>query len=351
MRDALLVRTDAGYAMGTGHVMRSLALAQGWQEAGGEVVFATAENTPSLKRRLADEQMEEVSLAVPPGGQLDAEQTVSLARRRRAAWVMIDGYQFDGRFQQYVKDAGLWLLTYDDFGHCERYHADLVLNPNLSAFDTPYPPCDREVEFLLGPRFALLRREFRQTTPRVRPAPPTARRVLVTFGGSDPQEQTPRVVRLLAELGLDLEVAAILGGDSRNRRELESLAEQGRMRLRVEQGVKDMPGWLSWADLAISAGGSTSLELAYLGIPSLLVVVADNQVEGTRWFCDCGLAESAGRAEWITDRQLGGHIAALLADQSRRQQMSQAGRRCVDALGVERVLAHMGTRQAVGRAA
>ena len=112
----LLIRSDASIAIGTGHVMRCLALAQAWRDAGGNVTFAMAEATPSIEARLRIEGVNVVRLPVPPGSTEDSARTCDLARQENAAWVVVDGYQFGSAYQTALRAAGLKVLFVDDHG-------------------------------------------------------------------------------------------------------------------------------------------------------------------------------------------------------------------------------------------
>jgi len=143
----LVVRADSSIAMGTGHVMRCLALAQAWQDAGGHVVFVTNDLSSAREQRLLAEQVEVVKFNGPPGGAQDASQLEKLSCAHHADWVVVDGYQFDAEYQRKVKDAGLKLLFIDDNGHATHYLADLVLNENsmpakiFISLGRPKPGC------------------------------------------------------------------------------------------------------------------------------------------------------------------------------------------------------------------
>ncbi|NJN67365.1 MAG: hypothetical protein HC884_11960 [Chloroflexaceae bacterium] len=112
----LAIRADGSSSIGTGHVMRCLALAQAWQDRGGRVVFAMAETTPALRERLEAENIPVVCFSAVTGSQEDAQRTLSLARQVEAGWVVADGYHFGAAYQQVVKEAGLRLLLVDRNG-------------------------------------------------------------------------------------------------------------------------------------------------------------------------------------------------------------------------------------------
>ena len=157
----LLIRADASVAMGSGHVMRCLALAQAWQDAGGRAVFAMADVTPAIHERLTAESSGVLTLSASAGSAEDSKQTIELAQAQNAKWLVVDGYQFDAEYyQRSMKAANFKLLFLDDFGHAKHYSADVVLNQNVSAQQGLYSDCEVHTRVLLGPKYALLRREF-----------------------------------------------------------------------------------------------------------------------------------------------------------------------------------------------
>jgi UDP-2,4-diacetamido-2,4,6-trideoxy-beta-L-altropyranose hydrolase len=338
----LLIRTDASIAIGTGHVMRCLALAQAWQDAGGKVVFATAETTPTLEERLCGEGIDVVRIDAVAGTVGDSDRTSQLAARGGADWVVVDGYQFGAEYQSALKRSGCKTLFIDDNGHAAHYSADLVLNQNAYAVDALYRDRESGTELLLGLQYAMLRREFlrwRETRSRSRDA---GFRTLVTLGGSDPENLTLRVVESLQLVKLaTLEVTIVSGGSSPHFDDLEAAVATSRVQARLLRNVTNMPELMAWANVAISAAGTTVLELAFMGIPAILFTVADNQRANAKAWEDLGFAQNLGNLADAATEQLAEAVRGLIADPERRKRMADSARALVDGLGAKRVAARL----------
>jgi UDP-2,4-diacetamido-2,4,6-trideoxy-beta-L-altropyranose hydrolase len=138
-----------------------------------------------------------------------------------------------------------------------------------------------------------------------------------------------------------LEILLLVGPANPHRAALERAAGMCPHPVRVASGVTDMAERLAWADLAVSAAGSTVLELARVGTPQLLIVLADNQAPGDAAMARDGLAVSLGRHESIDAGTVAAAVEALADDAERRQELSRRSREMVDGRGTERVLAAM----------
>jgi UDP-2,4-diacetamido-2,4,6-trideoxy-beta-L-altropyranose hydrolase len=334
----LLIRADAGTRMGTGHVMRCLALAQAWQGVGGSAAFLMAGPPSPLQRVLADAGLATEHLTAEPGTEADARQTIELGRRLRVAWVVIDGYHFPGDYQRQVREAGLRVLAVDDYGHAGQYAADLVLDQNLTADERFYQRRAPHTRLLLGTRYALLRREFLGWCGRERPVPDLARKVLVTLGGGDPDNATRKVIRALRQTGVSGLEAVVVIGRNPHRPLLEDEAREARGAIRLSPPVDDMASLMAWAEVAVTAGGTTSWERAALGLPGLTLVLADNQVAVAAALHDAGVSRNLGRAEVVSESQIAAALADLCGSPDARASMATRGRELVDGLGAGRVL-------------
>ena len=334
MSETLLIRADASARTGTGHMMRCIALAQAWRRSGGTAVFVSAETTAALEARLSGEGFQSVRIPVTPGTKEDRAKTAEIAKVHNAFGIVADSYNFGSDYQCAIHAAGIRLLFIDDNGHAGEYAADLVLNQNLASDETLYARREPHTRLLLGPRYALLREEFLRWQDWHREIPEVARKVLVTLGGSDPDNVTACVVEALR--GLNVEMRIIVGGSNPHFDLLSSAVSPPSS---VIRDATNMPELMAWADVAITAGGSTCWELAFMGLPSVVMVLADNQAASAQRLHDVGVVFSVGRAAECPPNVLANALDNLINDAARRRKQSECGRVLVDGRGADRVAA------------
>ena len=346
MAKALIIRADASTAMGTGHVMRMIALAQAWQQSGGNSSFVCAEITPTLEERIRDEDFGVENITTAPGSREDLAATRATVSVHSAGGgsvaVALDGYQFDANFQSGLKEVGCRLLVVDDYGHADSYHADFVLNQNLSAGEVLYARRDSATELLLGPRFALLRREFLGNHRAARAIPERATKLLVSLGGADADNVTKKVIEALAGSGLEVKVA--VGGSNPHLESLRRAAEAAtadKTSVDLAVNANNMPELMNWADMAITAGGSTCWELAFSGLPSMFIILAENQEQNVRELERQGFGLCLGRHKAFNGRLLRDAVDRLAGDAASRAAFASRGRELVDGLGAHRVAARL----------
>ncbi|MGB6476311.1 MAG: UDP-2,4-diacetamido-2,4,6-trideoxy-beta-L-altropyranose hydrolase [Candidatus Sulfotelmatobacter sp.] len=346
----LFFRADASVAMGTGHVMRCIALAQAWQDAGGRAIFVMAESTPALAARLRAESCEVFSLAAvaPVGSAEESARVAALAREHKAEWVVVDGYQFGEDYQRALKSAGLKVLFMDDYGHGGRYSSDLVVNANVCAEEALYQNREPYTRLLLGPRYCMLRREFNAWRQWQREVPSVAHKALVTMGGSDPENVTGRVIEALGMGGVgDLETMVVVGGSNPHFEALDQTAVRAGGKITIQRDTAQMAQLMADADVAISAAGSTCWELCLLGLPSLLVDVAANQTALARELHRRGCAIHLGSSRDVSAGKIAEELAKMIRSREVRQSLSSASRALVDGNGARRVVSSVGAGTSV----
>ena len=330
----LVIRADAGARMGTGHVMRMIALGQAWSERGGAVCFAGCIGSAPLAARLEAEGFARADVRAAHPDPSDLPGLLDLTDA--GDWLALDGYHFDSGYQRALRAAGRKTLVADDVNDRGDYSADVLLNQNLNAESLAYA-VNPEARCLLGPRYALLRREFRQIRAEWS-GPHAPLRVLVTMGGSDPVNFSATVLRALGLLsGRKLNVRVAVGPANPNRPGLERLAAASGMPVELVAPGEDMPQHMLWADLAVTAAGSTCWELAHLGVPMLAYGLADNQAGVLAGLVAAGAAVLGGRTAAATPEAVAFALNGLLDEPQRLGELSACGRGLVDGQGAFRV--------------
>ena len=338
----LVIRTDASTQIGTGHVMRCLALAQAWQDTQGQPIFVMTTSVPALEERLQSEGMQVVHLTTEPGSLDDAQQTATLAHQFGATWVVVDGYHFGGEYQQILKQSKLHLLFIDDYGHAEHYYADFVLNQNISADEQWYQNREPYTQLLLGTRYVLLRREFWQWRGWQRTVSPVAKKVLVTLGGADPDNVTLKVIQSLQLVEVEkLDAVIVIGGSNPHYENIKIAVQDSRFAIRLERNVTNMPELMAWADVAISAGGSTCWELGFMGLPSILLILADNQRAIAEKLATLNQVVNLGWHQDVKAQNIGSTLFQLLQSAEQRAKMIKVSQQIVAREGCSTILQNL----------
>jgi UDP-2,4-diacetamido-2,4,6-trideoxy-beta-L-altropyranose hydrolase len=339
----LVFRADASVSMGTGHVMRCLALAQAWQDAGGRAVFAMAEAPAAVRARVLTEGVEVAPIEATAAGDDDARGVKDLARHYGAGWVVLDGYHFGTRYQREVNSGGPKVLLLDDDGFAESDLAepspvDLILNQNANATESMYARRGPYGRLLLGTQYALLRREFAEWKNWERKTTQTARHLLITMGGSDPDNLTSLVIKGLSLVKTEgVRSTIVAGGSNPHFGILQSLASSRGGTIQLHERVSNMPELMAQADIAIIAAGGTLWELLYMSCPVLSF--ARNPVQGR--ILDelrrSGVVHTLGDPKHVETATLALAIDQLAMSPERRASMSKLGRLQVDGEGARRV--------------
>jgi spore coat polysaccharide biosynthesis predicted glycosyltransferase SpsG len=195
----------------------------------------------------------------------------------------------------------------------------------------------RHCRQLIGPRFALLRPEFALFRSKVsRPSQPMSR-LLVNFGGADSTNETARIVGILQELlPPSVSIDIVLGPTNPHAEHIRSLASSGQG-ITVHVGTNRMAELMSLADGSVGAGGSTTWERFCLGLPSLVITVAENQVPTAQYLRKLGAIDYVGQASELTPDVLRAALSNFVSDHKGRARMSKLGMQLVDGLGAGRV--------------
>lgn len=339
LKQTIVVRSDSTVEIGTGHIMRCLALSQAWQDEGGGVIFVCAQLSPALESRLLNEKIKTHWINSVPGSKEDATDTILFSKMTGAQWIVLDGYHFGAEYQKAIKESGLSLLFIDDYGHAVHCYADLVLNQNIYADNEVGYPDIPGIRLLLGPRYALLRKEIIPWKARRHPNPEKAFNILVTLGGSDTGNATLHIIKALQQLPEDFFSAKIIiGSFNPHFKSISRVLGDSGHAIELLHDVRNMGEHFAWADLAITAGGSTTLELAYIGVPMITVVIADNQMRVCEALQKRKAAINLGVLNRTQCARIHPCVRKVMKSLNLRNELSRNATEIVDGKGAERVV-------------
>lgn len=353
-------RADASIQIGTGHVMRCLTLADELTRQGHECQFVCREHEGHLGDLVASKGYDLTLLPAPSGNELevrdsnsdgyalwlgvpwqeDARQTLDALTPWKPDWLVVDHYPLDAEWERALANAVGNIMVIDDLAN-RPHECAMLLDQNLgretSDYDGLLPEgCQR----LIGPRYALLRPEFSELRERSlqRRQQPQLKRILISLGGVDRNNVTSQVLEALAESALpsNIELDIIMGAAAPYLDEVRQQAARLPFKATVSVNVKDMAERMCLADLSVGAVGSTSWERCCLGLPAVLVVLAENQMPAASALKRTGAAI-------ITDNGAGVRVALeqLIASDSsenRLSRMIQVGRDMVQGNGCIKVV-------------
>jgi len=372
-------RTDASLQIGSGHVMRCLALADALRAQGAQCHFicrahpghliavirqrgyvvsnlvapvknaqAAIKNSLTTPQDSQPDQLHQPAYASWLGSawQTDAQETAAVLASKQTDWLVVDHYALDQRWEVALVAHCHKLLVIDDLAD-RPHHCNLLLDQNLGREPQDYATLvPTHCQVLTGPQYALLRPEFaalRSYSLRRRQVQPALRQLLISMGGVDQPNATGQVLQALKTCSLPAEccIAVVMGLTAPWLQSVREMSAQMPWPTKVVVNVNDIAQRMADSDLAIGAAGGTSWERCCLGLPTLMVVLAKNQQSGARALAAAHAARLLGTASDI-EAQLPLAVRDL-GDVEYRMSISSGASSITDGLGVEKILKIMET--------
>ena len=341
--------------------MRCLALAQALRECGAQCTFICRAHPGNLidlirqrgflvhelrcdKDWVVQEKTPSHAAWLGADWQADAEESKVGMGVKVIDWLIVDHYALDRRWEHAMRECCRYIMVIDDLA--DRTHdCDLLLDQNLGRNGKDYSGLLKgKTQTLIGPLYALLRPEFTALRPQSlarRQNTPQLRRLLITMGGVDKDNTTGQVLGTLrgCKLPADLRVTVVMGPHAPWLTEVQAQAAKMSWETAVLVGVNNMAQVMVESDLAIGAAGSTAWERCSLGLPSLVFVLAKNQLAGAM------ALQVAGAAIVIESQQ---QLVEFMGGSQRTEfangvlaKLSNAAAEVTDAQGCRRVTKHI----------
>lgn len=363
----VLFRVDASLQIGSGHVQRCLTLAHALRQRGWECHFLSRlhpDNMLSIVEQqgfttwslpcsgMEAKAVRDQSINAPQHAawlgasqEEDARQTISIVEQIRPDWLVVDHYALDATWEQQLQALAPRILVIDDLA--DRQHScRVLLDQNLGRKAQDYAgKVPAEALVLAGPTYALLRPEFRSLRERSLARRPNnkLRSIFISMGGVDQANTTGRILTTLRQCPLDVEtrITIVMGSRAPELTSVQEAASQLPWPTVVKVDASNMAELMTEADLAIGAAGGSAWERCCLGLPSLLVVLAENQRPGAMALAHAGASRLIGDACDI-DTHLPSAIGAL-ENGAVLAEMAAKASSVTDGQGVERVVMAMET--------
>ncbi len=332
-------RADASVVIGTGHVVRCLTLAAVLRARGCEVLFLCRALEGHLAGRIESDGFAVEMIPAAAREIDDARDTLAALARVRFSpdWMVVDHYGLGADWERAVRAAASCLMAIDDLA--DRVHdCDVLLDQNLVAgyehrYDGLMPGHARR---LLGPEFALLQPRYRELHEAARPGAKAVRRILIYFGGADRAGLTELSLKAFLALDrADIAVDVVVGSSDPRREAVEDLARE-RESVSVHGMIPSLADLMARADLAVGASGATSWERLCLGVPAIVVTLADNQRPIAAELDRLGCVRWLGDADRLDAGAMAAALAETVGPYGVRWFNSKAASR-VDGFGADRV--------------
>jgi len=354
----ILIRTDASVQIGTGHVMRCLTLADELHGHGAEVVFVCREFDGNLcgyieekgyivhRLPVSNEQEHNIEGNLKHAAwlgtdwQTDAGQIEEIIKSlgTTSDWLVVDHYALDERWEEYLRPYVGKIMVIDDLA--DRAHdCDLLLDQNFyENLESRYDGLvSSDCKKLLGPKYALLRPEFREARKNLRKRNGHLKRIMIFFGGSDPANETAKALEAIRMLNRpNISVDVVVG----------ALNPHGKA---IELMVSDLPGCIchfnvegmaalmAKADFSVGAGGITVWERCALALPSVVITVAENQEKTVSDMAESGYLLFLGRSEAVSVDSLYHALKTVLHSPWVLTSFAQKTQFLVDCKGAKRI--------------
>lgn len=352
----IIFRVDASLQVGSGHVMRCLTLADELRQRAADVRFVCREHPGNLNdlieakgypvARLPQAEdgyiaaTEDVGHAVWLGvsWKVDAAETIVALGESKPDWLIVDHYAIDRRWEELLRPHVSKIMAIDDLA--DRPHdCDLLLDQNLYlAMESRYDHLVSEsCKKLLGPRYALLRPEFSVARKMLRQRDGQIRRVLVFFGGVDPSNETEKALQSLSDMNdRQFDVDVVVGGGNLYQEQIQNIcnANEG---FYYHCQVNNMAELMAAADLAIGAGGTATWERCAVGLPALVISLAENQQELAETGARKGLFFYLGKSATVSAEKIQRALTVFINSPESLHSYSATALATVDAKGNHRV--------------
>lgn len=311
---SFIFRVDSSVQIGSGHLIRCLTLAKKLEET-GEVFFISRDLPGNLNYLVKEKGYKLFTLPCEMNDEnlsgyekwltvsliTDAMETKELLMQNGAGSLIIDHYAIDAEWEKMMRAYVRKIIVIDDLAN-RSHDCDILIDQNFYCdFETRYVGLvPAKCKLLLGPRYAILREEFQQARESMRIRDGIIRNILVFFGGSDKDNVTMKALLAIRNVNRpDITVDVVVGASNPHQEGIKNFCDEN-ANMRFHCQISYMAKLMHAADLAIGAGGTTTWERCFLGLPAIVIAIAENQVQISEDCASLGILQYAGKYDHVT---------------------------------------------------
>ena len=343
MRKNLFVLVDASTEIGSGHILRCLTLSRELKNKFSKIIFLTSNNSKPILENIKPISIEIMHISslknLKSANYDDLSETIKkivLNYSEDNNFLLIDHYDVDFNLESILKHLFSKIFVIDDLAN-RKHQCDLLIDYGYyNDFENRYNKfVSKNTKKLLGPKYMIIRPEFREKSKKIFQEKIELKKILITFGSVDDTNECEKVLDALCSLTKNqFEIFVIAGSYNQNFLHLVQKFKKYNY-IKIIQHVNDIEELMSNCDLCFGAGGTTNLERFCIGLPSIVTIVADNQEEGVNFLSDLGHVINMGLAKNVSAHNYAETIQNL--DTKLLYDMSQKNQKLVDGLGSKRI--------------
>ena len=313
----IIIRTDASHTIGIGHLMRCLTISERLRKLGANVEYVIRDHPGNINEQIQEKgfKVNLLSSSTTNNKQqtligyekwlgvkqhIDADETIQFVKNREIDWIIIDHYALDYKWEERIRLYTKKIMVIDDLAN-RKHDCDLLLDQNLlKNMDSRYNDIlsEKTVQ-LLGPQYALLQPEYEKLRVKVKHRHQPLKHVLIFFGGTDKYNLTGLTLNAFLNNNISLDkIDIVLSQQNSNYIQINDLVDH-MSNITLHSNLSSLAPIILNADFAVGAGGATNWERLCLGLPSIVISIAENQKPVSNNLHNMGMIQYIGDAETI----------------------------------------------------
>ena len=336
MKSNAIVRCDGSYEIGSGHIYRTLVLANELRNSGFEVTYLCRDYKGAQYSRIKEDGFRYLLIDPTITENNDTLLTIERAIKQNTKWLIVDRYAAREKDFRKFKESGLMVMAIDDI--CNRaFPVDILLNQNINAMDLPYETLSETLQ-LLGTDYTLIRNVYLTHRPLRSKIIKRVKDIMIFMGGADHLNATEKILLAVNRIKRPLNITIVLGKSYQNEKELEKEIKKSLHKIGIYKDLSDLSLLMKNTDLAISACGGVIWEFCCMGVPTLMLPIAKNQEAVASKLDELGCALSLGNFKTNSVEDLTGKIEYYIDETDILMNTAHNALKLVDGLGVKRVV-------------